>query len=247
MKSLLTMLSYRYRVVHRRWYQFPCVTTCDKTCFPHRTDYKEGKTRAREQIFTLTPAQKQHVEALVTRDVDFLMESGLMDYSLMVGVKYRQLTPQESLLPTNGQVDSKSHLSYGEVPYGNLTMPLRCVLESSEARPSHTDGNLQTVALGNGIVAEYWIGIIDFLQEWNYKKECAHWIKIFECDKSTVHPQDYGVRFRERLKERLSGDASVLPTDDKIEKSETPRVGLASVTSIVSMNIEDRSCMSCGL
>ena len=85
-------------VVHRRWYQLPCVTCCDQTCFPKRQGYKAGKIRAYTQEFAVTPSQKRALEAVMERDTAFLIQCGLMDYSLLVGVRYRPLTPEEDTM-----------------------------------------------------------------------------------------------------------------------------------------------------
>jgi len=39
------------------------------------------------------------------------------------------------------------------------------------------------------------ISVIDFLQTWTFKKKMAGYIKVFEANKSTVPPDEYGERF----------------------------------------------------
>jgi len=41
------------------------------------------------QEFPVTSVQKMALEAAVSRDTAFLMAEGLMDYSLLLGVRYR--------------------------------------------------------------------------------------------------------------------------------------------------------------
>jgi hypothetical protein len=51
------------------------------------------------------------------------------------------------------------------------------------------------------------IGIIDFLQVWNLKKIAARAIKCMECNKATIPPAAYAVRFCEYFEHRFASSA----------------------------------------
>ena len=40
-----------------------------------------------------------------------------------------------------------------------------------------------------------YVGIIDYLQDWNFMKEVAQCVKFAECNKATIPPKPYGDRF----------------------------------------------------
>uniref|UniRef100_A0A6T0XCU5 PIPK domain-containing protein n=1 Tax=Alexandrium monilatum TaxID=311494 RepID=A0A6T0XCU5_9DINO len=47
------------------------------------------------------------------------------------------------------------------------------------------------------------VGIIDFLQRWNFKKVAARAVKCFECNKATIPPDAYARRFCLHFEERF--------------------------------------------
>ena len=57
---------------------------------PERKDYKRGKVRARTETFALEQADFAAVTSGVRQDVNWLRQCGLMDYSLIVGMMYKE-------------------------------------------------------------------------------------------------------------------------------------------------------------
>ena len=57
---------------------------------PERKDYKRGKLRARTETFALEQADFAAVTSGVRQDVNWLRQCGLMDYSLIVGIMYKE-------------------------------------------------------------------------------------------------------------------------------------------------------------
>ena len=127
-----------------------------------------------------------------------------------------------------------------ETPLGGITCgsAVRCVLDSGLGEGQE----------GGKVVAELYVGIIDFLQEWTWKKEAAYWIKSLECDKATVRPADYGKRFRDRFQSRLVGSAGVLwDAAEKTDKAELPGLSPTVAGLTQSTGEVDRSCFACAL
>lgn len=61
------------------------------------------------------------------------------------------------------------------------------------------------------------VGIIDFLQRWNLKKMAARAIKCLECNKATIPPAAYAMRFCDYFEERfVSTKAAPSPYEGKL-------------------------------
>uniref|UniRef100_A0A7S3YT82 PIPK domain-containing protein n=1 Tax=Lotharella globosa TaxID=91324 RepID=A0A7S3YT82_9EUKA len=76
------------------------------------------------------------------------------------------------------------------------------------------------VSVKGGKVRAYFMGVIDFLQEWNIKKDIANCIKACAPKPlSTIPPPRYADQFRDNLNERINGDAEEfkLEPDNKAE------------------------------
>jgi len=189
------------KAVHRRWYKCPCCTCLDKQCASQqRQAYKAGKIRAAKVPFQMTPAQKKIVIEQINRDCDWLQQVGLMDYSLIVGIKMRPLRPHESAQPLGFEEDPSAltsglRISQRQRSQGHLHMPVVCVIKDERDQ-------LQ--------VLEYYIGIIDFLQAWTTVKKIAWCVKFAEWNKATVNPSIYGPRFKARAQERIVPSAMAL-------------------------------------
>merc|ERR1711862_734822 len=77
-----------------------------------------------------------------------------------------------------------------EGPRGSFNEPKRFPYQESLLRPS--DDGTQEVAIN--------VGVIDYLQKWNFSKVIANMIKVFERNKATIKPEPYGDRFNEHFK-----------------------------------------------
>jgi len=192
-------------IVHRRWYLFPCCSSCIPLA--GREAYKAGKLHARECPFEVTHEQKKQLEERIDRDCDFLISVGLMDYSLLVGVKKREKRTDDTVVTAQ---DLKEFPDMDKIKVdetGNIIFPISCVIrdhKKDDASIEKKEEKKEVGSKGEGgtaLVKEYYIGIIDFLQEWTSAKVAAQAIKFAECDKATVPPPEYGTRFKYRLKE----------------------------------------------
>jgi len=123
----------------------------------------------------------------IKKDIDFLTSHNLMDYSLLVGVKYERYA-----------VDI-------EEPENSETDPFLC---------DGTGGMNAAVVAGPAV---FYVGIIDILQTWNYSKQMERWAKfLFKCQDrngiSAVPTLEYRDRFFERaVKENFEGAHCDLP------------------------------------
>merc|ERR1712154_680677 len=63
-----------------------------------------------------------------------------------------------------------------------------------------------------------YMGIIDYLQQWNSAKKVAKCIKTLECNKATIPPKPYGTRFYKHMTNIFTNTAENL--QDKASKSD---------------------------
>jgi hypothetical protein len=66
------------------------------------------------------------------------------------------------------------------------------------------------------------VGIIDFLQQWNWKKIAARAIKCLECNKATIPPKAYARRFCMYFEERFTCAAHIDKADVRPQKVGKP-------------------------
>eukprot|EP00746_Dinoflagellata_sp_MGD_P019570 gnl/MRDRNA2_/MRDRNA2_145495_c0_seq1.p1 gnl/MRDRNA2_/MRDRNA2_145495_c0~~gnl/MRDRNA2_/MRDRNA2_145495_c0_seq1.p1 ORF type:complete len:335 (-),score=63.64 gnl/MRDRNA2_/MRDRNA2_145495_c0_seq1:119-1123(-) len=135
-----------------------------------RKRYYQGKKAASMLRILLTEEQLKILRRRLHRDATWLGLQGLMDYSLIVGIR-------KVPLPQLKQ-DPVLRRALREMP-SLLRMPLIRV-----------DGDVAIVL---------YIGIIDYLQRWSLQKDLAWCIKIFEKQKSTIPPVAYSVRFSKNV------------------------------------------------
>jgi hypothetical protein len=73
------------RPVRRRWYRIDRWFKCCWT--PPRWHYWQFKEHARKLTFSFPPSQQQDIVRRIKRDSEWLIEQGLMDYSLFLAVR----------------------------------------------------------------------------------------------------------------------------------------------------------------
>jgi hypothetical protein len=171
--------------VHKRIWN---VTMWGGQCMwsPERKNYKEKKTEAYNLSFHVSEEQQRWIGLRIRYDCEWLIEMGLMDYSLIVG---------ESILPKHMNKVGVAIAGTSD----NNTQPLVSVNR-------YDGGSVQVLS----------VGIIDFLQEYGMGKVIANKIKAFEKNKSTVPPRQYGQRFMKYFDYKFSADALTLEPDGSI-------------------------------
>ncbi|CAI9099625.1 OLC1v1036475C1 [Oldenlandia corymbosa var. corymbosa] len=170
-------------------------------------------------IFRLQKNWFQEFRRQIDRDCEFLEQERIMDYSLLVGLHFREAanssdhTPADCQTPTeNGGTDeSVPRLSRADMdqllldPAGwasirlGINMPAK--VERTERR---NDGEIQLVGEPTG---EYYdvimfFGIIDILQDYDITKKLEHAYKSIQYDPnsiSAVDPKQYARRFRDYI------------------------------------------------
>ena len=187
--------------------EYVCGPSLCGAATPARQAYRDGKTHAITCTFEVAAGQRKIILARIEKDVSFLARLGLMDYSLIVGVKKAKVGRDADELRTQG----------GFLPGDSPDQPFQVLSEG---------GN----AFG------FYIGIIDFLQEWTLKKTVAHCIKTIACAPkplATVPPKEYGERFVAYFKNKFVASGVVL--DEYIAADSTSTVlGETIVTAMAN-------------
>lgn len=161
-----------------------------------RKIYYQGKKDAYKMKVSVTAGQHEIITKRIRRDTEWLAANQLMDYSLIVGL--RKVTAKDIAQDE----DLKA---------------------SVEAKPEELRQPLIRKD-GDDALALY-IGIIDFLQLWTCGKKVAMRVKSLECNKATIPPRAYSLRFQKHFDAFLSDDA-------ELAKEET--AGLADVKIDIS-------------
>ncbi|KAK3125913.1 hypothetical protein QOZ80_7BG0611300 [Eleusine coracana subsp. coracana] len=172
-------------------------------------------------IFRLKKHWFQEFQRQVDKDCEFLEQEKIMDYSLLVGVHFRD--DREKLL-TQGSMDfdindiSTHRLSRGRTDQF-LAEPNRCPKTKlganlpaiAELTARKSDCELQLIGEPTG---EYYdvilyFGIIDILQDYDISKKLEHAYKSFQYDStsiSAVDPRQYSRRFRDFIYKAFKED-----------------------------------------
>jgi hypothetical protein len=151
-------------------------------CYPNeeRIKYSLGKNYARTCAFPIDHKQKNIIMKKIHYDTEWLKKEGLMDYSLIVGIKK---CPQYKVY-----AEDNNQFTRGDT-FGN-NGPQPYVVRKKEVCQNEVIG--------------YYVGIIDFLQFYNCGKAVAHHIKC--CDVkplATVPPTEYGDRFHDYFRDKF--------------------------------------------
>lgn len=169
-----TIRAVRKRIWHLHMWCHTCAWS------PERWAYYEGKVHARNLKLDLPKQQRDEIVHYIQRDVDWLIERNIMDYSLLLGIRRFPVTDpdafREALAPCVG---------------GNG--------HAVASRPVR-----EWAMVSGQEVTVFTIGIIDFLQPWTATKEIARCIKVLETNKATVPPRRYGDRFKRHFAARLN-------------------------------------------
>uniref|UniRef100_A0A164XVG2 Phosphatidylinositol 4-phosphate 5-kinase n=1 Tax=Daucus carota subsp. sativus TaxID=79200 RepID=A0A164XVG2_DAUCS len=167
-------------------------------------------------LFRLQKTWFQEFRRQIDRDCEFLEQERIMDYSLLVGLHFKEPASASDLIPSGGQIstdngesgpDSVSRLSGAEMdrllldPAGWASIKLGVNMPARVERTERTD-EFQLVGEPTG---EYYdvvmfFGIIDILQDYDITKKLEHAYKSIQYDPtsiSAVDPRQYAKRFRD--------------------------------------------------
>jgi len=153
---------------------------------PERERYYLGKKRAFQEPLATTSEHCEQILASIRYDCGWLAQHGLMDYSLVLGTRTCNL--EEVGKEMNGERGLKT----GRLP-------------NQPWVSKHEDG--QAIA--------YYMGLIDFLQEWTPNKKAAAVIKGCFAPKpvATISPERYAVQFATHMEKHFVGGSDpVVPS-----------------------------------
>ncbi|GFQ03646.1 phosphatidylinositol 4-phosphate 5-kinase 6 [Phtheirospermum japonicum] len=173
-------------------------------------------------IFRLQKPWFQDLCRQVNQDCDFLEQERIMDYSLLVGIHFREISPSGEPLSSganisevrtpigNGDQTSQGLAPRVPTPDMNLlfdtnwwaSIRLGCNMPARAELTVRRNGEPQLVGEPTG---EYYdvilvFGIIDILQDYDISKKLEHVYKSFQYDAtsiSAVDPRQYSKRYRD--------------------------------------------------
>ncbi|KAG5227712.1 phosphatidylinositol-4-phosphate kinase family protein [Salix suchowensis] len=173
-------------------------------------------------IFRLQKSWFQEFCRQVDRDCDFLEQERIMDYSLLIGLHFREASSRESLTPPRmGDETDSGAPRLSRVDFDKLFLdPTRAASIklgiNMPARVEKTvrrrDGEAQLIGEPTGVLYEVvlFFGIIDILQDYDISKKLEHAYKSMQYDPtsiSAVDPKQYSKRFRDFIFRVFAEDA----------------------------------------
>ncbi|KAG6677124.1 hypothetical protein I3842_14G009900 [Carya illinoinensis] len=167
-------------------------------------------------IFRLQKVWFQEFCRQVNKDCEFLEQERIMDYSLLVGLHFRETSSKDSLPPRNRpsgghgvpENDDAPCLSSADVDQLLFDPARRAPVKLGTNMPARAEqtvrSNFETQLVGEPTGELYeitlYFGIIDILQDYDITKKLEHAYKSFQYDAtsiSAVDPKQYSKRFRD--------------------------------------------------
>lgn len=150
----------------------------------------------------LDPMEQKRIHSQLAEDTKFLAGHNIMDYSLLLGVSYDEITgkdkrkPMRMAHPYQFHIDENQEQDYVDINDG--------LSSSFNGRAS---GGYDNYTVNANVVegpGTYYIGIIDMLQEWNTQKKMEKFWKVYlRCQSragiSCVEPTFYRKRFLKKM------------------------------------------------
>ncbi|KAM9320531.1 phosphatidylinositol 5-phosphate 4-kinase type-2 gamma isoform 4-T4 [Gastrophryne carolinensis] len=158
-----------------------------------------------QKVYVDDEQKKIFVDKL-KRDVEFLVQLKIMDYSLLLGIHDVSRTEQEEEEELEEETADNEGLHAAVGSYGTSPEGIAGYLNSHKPLgPGDFDPYIDVYAIKSSENAPqkevYFMGLIDILTQYDAKKKAAHAAKTVKhgagAEISTVHPDQYGKRFRE--------------------------------------------------
>ncbi|CAJ2671651.1 unnamed protein product [Trifolium pratense] len=164
-------------------------------------------------IFLLQKSWFQEFSRQVDMDCELLEQEGIMDYSLLLGIHFNNISPDGDILPIapptpSGDSENEGTLHTStEDTEQNPSDPSSTILGiniPAKAERTVRRGDIETQLVGEPIEEFYSVqltfGIIDILQDYDISKKLEHAYKSIQYDPtsiSAVDPRQYSRRFRD--------------------------------------------------
>ncbi|KAK9026539.1 hypothetical protein V6N11_039376 [Hibiscus sabdariffa] len=167
-------------------------------------------------IFKLQKSWFQEFCWQIDRDCEFLEQERTMDYSLLVGLHFREISPNGELIPCerrslsgNSQNDSAHQLPRTDMDQLLLDPKRWASIKLGTNIPARVERTIRKPELELQLVGErtgecyeviMFFGIIDILQDYDITKKLEHAYKSIQYDPtsiSAVDPKQYSRRFRD--------------------------------------------------
>uniref|UniRef100_A0A672I9Q1 Phosphatidylinositol 5-phosphate 4-kinase type-2 gamma n=1 Tax=Salarias fasciatus TaxID=181472 RepID=A0A672I9Q1_SALFA len=167
--------------------------------------FKDVDFRNNMQKVYVSDEQKEKFMEKLNRDVEFLVQLKIMDYSLLLGIhdvgRAERAEDEEDEAPAEDEDDGENGAaagSYGTSPEGIAGYLTSC----RPLGPGEFDPYVDVYAVHSAPQREvYFMGLIDVLTQYDTKKKAAHAAKTVKhgagAEISTVHPEQYAKRFRD--------------------------------------------------
>ncbi|KAL2090683.1 hypothetical protein ACEWY4_012946 [Coilia grayii] len=214
------MFSHRL-VVHRKYDLKGSLVSreaSDKEKVKELPTYKDVDFRNNMQKVFVSEEQKEKIMEKLNRDVEFLVQQRIMDYSLLLGihdvdrVEREEEELEDSSLEEEEEVQNGIPLAPPAQPHsaagshGTSPEGIAGYMNSFKPfGPGEFDPYIDVYAIQSDVGAPqrevYFMGLIDVLTQYDTKKKAAHAAKTVKhgagAEISTVHPEQYAKRFRE--------------------------------------------------
>ncbi|XP_047159516.1 phosphatidylinositol 4-phosphate 5-kinase 6-like isoform X3 [Vigna umbellata] len=163
-------------------------------------------------IFRLQKSWFQEFCRQVDRDCDFLEQERIMDYSMLVGLHFKETTSAGTVAPTRISLDSAEdgrpglsgvdadNLSVDPSRWIQLGINMPARAEMTVRKSTSETPQLVGEPTGECHDIIIFFGIIDILQDYDISKKLEHAYKSFQYDPtsiSAVDPRQYSKRFRD--------------------------------------------------
>ncbi|KAF3442140.1 hypothetical protein FNV43_RR16056 [Rhamnella rubrinervis] len=177
-------------------------------------------------IFRLQKSWFQEFCRQIDRDCEFLEQERIMDYSLLVGLHFRNVSAAGDLIssgsrtPTGEETEGAPRLSradmdqllldpsrWASIKLG-MNMPAR--VEKTERRSNEYELQIVGDPTGEYYDVIMFFGVIDILQDYDISKKLEHAYKSIQYDPtsiSAVDPKQYSRRFRDFIFKVFAEDA----------------------------------------
>ncbi|XP_022993785.1 phosphatidylinositol 4-phosphate 5-kinase 6-like isoform X1 [Cucurbita maxima] len=167
-------------------------------------------------IFRLQNAWFDEFCSQVDKDCDFLEQERIMDYSMLVGLHFRETSQQESITPNGHQSGNCTPVGNGDHDglgldscisrmatsrWASTSLGINMEAKAEKTiRKSDLEGQLIGEPTGERYDVILFFGIIDILQDYDISKKLEHAYKSMQYDPtliSAVDPKQYSKRFRD--------------------------------------------------